>query len=630
MRSKVIAGVLPENQPPTMLPENGALQRAIFNSANFSSIATDAKGIIQIFNVGAERMLGYAAADVMNKSTPADLSDPQELVERAKALSRELETPIAPGFEALVFKASRGIEDIYELTYIRKDGSRFPAVVSVTALRNAQDAIIGYLLIGTDNTERKRLETRFNVTVESAPIAMVMVDRTGCIKLVNRLTETLFGYHRDELLGQSVEILLPKRYCARHPGLRDGFFHNPSVRRMGEGRDLYGLRKNGSEFPVEIGLSPVETSEGQFVLGTIADITERKHAENKLERSSTLLRTIVETAPGPIYAKDRNGCMLLANAGTLKLIGKTWTEVEGQTDLQLLADPVQAAVVMANDRRIMETGQVEELEELVEDRDGAVRVWLSTKTPIHDPGGQVSGLVGVSVEITELKRRSDQLTTLNAALNVALTDRTAALQQRDMLLREVYHRVKNNLQMIDGFVVMQARQMEDQAGKAALLSLRNRLHALALVHHQLMHSENLRTFDIAPFLHEVADNILQGVGDDVQMTVRTISLDVDLDFAIPLGLLVAELVTNSLKHAFPNGKGTITVSLEHAAEGAIALIVSDDGQGRIGESIPHGQRKVGLGAGIIKGMVGQLQGELTVKNENGTRTEIRVPAPVIS
>ena len=104
----------------------GALQRAIFNSANFSSIATDAKGVIQIFNVGAERMLGYTAVEVTNKITPADISDPHELVTRAKALSIELATTITPGFEALVFKASRGIEDIYELTYIRKDGSRFP------------------------------------------------------------------------------------------------------------------------------------------------------------------------------------------------------------------------------------------------------------------------------------------------------------------------------------------------------------------------------------------------------------------------------------------------------------------------------------------------------------------------
>jgi PAS domain-containing protein len=125
-----------------------ALQKAILSSANFSSIATDAKGVIQIFNVGAEHMLGYLAADVIKKITPADISDPQELILRARALSAELDTPIAPGFEALVFKASRGIEDIYELTYIRQDGSRFPAVVSVTALRDEQDSIIGYLLIG--------------------------------------------------------------------------------------------------------------------------------------------------------------------------------------------------------------------------------------------------------------------------------------------------------------------------------------------------------------------------------------------------------------------------------------------------------------------------------------------------
>src|SRR6266496_471811 len=136
----------------------GALQSAIFNSANFSSIATDAKGVIQIFNVGAERMLGYTAAEVMNKITPADISDPQELIARAKALSVELGTTITPGFEPLVFKASRGIEDIYELTYFRKDGSRFGAVVSVTALRDAQDVIIGYLLIGTDNTARQLVE----------------------------------------------------------------------------------------------------------------------------------------------------------------------------------------------------------------------------------------------------------------------------------------------------------------------------------------------------------------------------------------------------------------------------------------------------------------------------------------
>src|SRR5215210_6629678 len=198
-----------------VLLKTGALQNAILNSANFSSIATDERGVIQIFNVGAERMLGFAAADVVNKVTPANISDPQEVIARAVALSAELETTITPGFQALVFKASRGIEDIYELTYIRKDGSRFPAIVSVTALRDDQGGIIGYLLIGTDNTARKEVEAdkakldqrlrdqQFYTRslIESNIDALMTTDPAGIITDVNKQMEALTGCTRDELIG---------------------------------------------------------------------------------------------------------------------------------------------------------------------------------------------------------------------------------------------------------------------------------------------------------------------------------------------------------------------------------------------------------------------------------------------
>ena len=140
------------------LLKTGALQNAILTSANFSIIATDEKGIIQLFNPGAERMLGYTAAEVVNKITPSDIHDPTELAARARALSLELDTAITPGFDALAFKASRGIEDVYELNFIRKDGSRFPAIVTITALRDDYDDIIGYLLIGADNSVRNQAE----------------------------------------------------------------------------------------------------------------------------------------------------------------------------------------------------------------------------------------------------------------------------------------------------------------------------------------------------------------------------------------------------------------------------------------------------------------------------------------
>jgi PAS domain S-box-containing protein len=181
----------------------GALQSAIFNSANFSSIATDANGVIQIFNVGAERMLGYSAAEVVNKNTPADISDPEEMIARAESLSIELGTPITPGFEALIFKASRGIEDIYELTYTRKDGSRFPAVVSVTALRDAQTAIIGYLLIGTDNTARKQIEA------ERVRLEQVLQDKNIELERATLRAEKANLAKSDFLSSMSHELRTP-------------------------------------------------------------------------------------------------------------------------------------------------------------------------------------------------------------------------------------------------------------------------------------------------------------------------------------------------------------------------------------------------------------------------------------
>src|SRR3990167_8921074 len=206
------------------LLKTGVLQKAIFDSANFSSIATDAKGVIQIFNVGAERMLGYTAADVMNKITPAEISDPQEVIARAKALSVELGTPIEPGFEALVFKASRGIEDIYELTYIRKDGSRFPAVVSVTALRDDENAIIGYLLIGTDNTARKQAEEALlkagalqNAIFNSANFSSIATDAKGVIQIFNVGAERMLGYTAAEVMNKitPADISDPQEVIAR-------------------------------------------------------------------------------------------------------------------------------------------------------------------------------------------------------------------------------------------------------------------------------------------------------------------------------------------------------------------------------------------------------------------------------
>jgi len=277
------------------LLKTGALQNAIFNSANFSSIATDEKGVIQIFNVGAERMLGYTAAEVMNRITPADISDPQEVIARAKALSVELGTSITPGFEALVFKAARGIEDIYELTYIRKDGSRFPAVVSVTALRDAQDAIIGYLLIGTDNTARKHVEAErmrldqavrdqqfyTRSLIESNIDALMTTDPRGIITDVNKQMEALTGCARDELIGAPFKDYFtdPERAEA---GIKLV---------LGEGKvtdyELTARARDGKETVVSYNATTFYDRDRKLrgVFAAARDVTERKRYEQSLQEA---------------------------------------------------------------------------------------------------------------------------------------------------------------------------------------------------------------------------------------------------------------------------------------------------------------------------------------------------------
>jgi PAS domain S-box-containing protein len=276
----------------------GALQDAIFNSANFSSIATDDKGVIQIFNVGAERMLGYAAADVVNQITPADISDPQELVTRAATLSLELDTPILPGFEALVFKASRGIEDIYELTYIRKDGSRFPAIVSVTALRDAQDGIIGYLLIGTDNTVRKQVEAAQELLdqrlrdqqfytrslIESNIDALMMTDPQGIISDVNQQMIELTGRSRDELIGA------PCKNFFTDPTRADAAIKRVLAENHVTNYELTVRAQSGKETVVSYNAATFHDRDRklQGVIAAARDVTERKQFER------TLLETNIE------------------------------------------------------------------------------------------------------------------------------------------------------------------------------------------------------------------------------------------------------------------------------------------------------------------------------------------------
>jgi PAS domain S-box-containing protein len=292
----------------------GALQDAIFNSANFSSIATDSQGVIQIFNVGAERMLGYKATEVVDRLTPADISDRQELISRATALTSEMGEAIRPGFESMVFKAMRGMEDIYELTYIRKDGSRIPALVSVTALRDAVGKVIGYLLIGTDNTARKQVEEEQALLdqrlrdqqfytrslIESNIDALIAADPRGIISDVNSQMELLTGCTRDELIGAPFKNYFTEPERAEQAiarVLREGKVTN---------YELTAIRRDGKETVVSYNATTFHDRDRklQGVFAAARDVTERKEAETALQDTNGLLETARAAAEKANRAKS--------------------------------------------------------------------------------------------------------------------------------------------------------------------------------------------------------------------------------------------------------------------------------------------------------------------------------------
>jgi PAS domain S-box-containing protein len=451
------------------LLKTGALQSAIFNSANFSSIATDAKGVIQIFNVGAERMLGYTAAEVVNKITPADISDPQEVIARAKTLSVELGTPITPGFEALVFKASRGIEDIYELTYIRKDRSRFPAVVSVTALRDAQDTIIGYLLIGTDNTARKQAEEALlkagalqSAIFNSANFSSIATDAEGVIQIFNVGAERMLGYTAAEVMNKitPADISDPQEVIARATALSlelgtpitPGF--EALVFKASRGiEDIYELtyiRRDGSRFPAVVSVTALRDDAGAIIgyllIGT--DNTARKQVEDermkldqRLRDQHFYTRSLIESNIDALITTDPRGIITDVNKQMEALTGCTRDELIGAPFKNYFTNSERAE---AGINRVLNEGKVTNYELTARARDGALTVVSYNATTFHDRDRRLQGVFASARDMTELKRFEHTLQQKNAELE-------DASRMKSEFLANMSHELRTPLNAIIGF-----------------------------------------------------------------------------------------------------------------------------------------------------------------------------------
>ena len=617
----------------------GALQRAIFNSANFSSIATDAKGVIQIFNVGAERMLGYTAAEVMNQITPADISDPQEVIARAQALSVELDTPITPGFEALVFKASRGIEDIYELTYIRKDGSRFPAVVSVTALRDEQETIIGYLLIGTDNTARKQAEEALlqagalqSAIFNSANFSSIATDAKGVIQIFNVGAERMLGYTAAEVMNRitPADISDAQEVIARAKALSveldtpitPGF--EALVFKASRGiEDIYELtyiRKDGSRFPAVVSVTALrdeqETIIGYLLIGT--DNTARKLAEEALLQAGALQSAIFNSANFSSIATDAKGVIQIFNVGAERMLGYTAAEVMNRITPADISDPdeviaravslsleLDTAITPGFDALVFKARRgIEDIYELTYIRkDGSRFPAVVSVTALRNEHQSIIGYLLIGTDNTARKQADTEKARLDQVLqdkNIELENARAvaekANQAKSDFLSSMSHELRTPLGAILGFAQLlesgkpppmpaQKRSI-DQILKAGwyLLELINEILDLALIESGKL-SLSLEPVALQEVMQECAVMVepqAQQCGIKVTFPHLATPYFVNADRTRVKQLLI-NLLSNAIKYNTEGGLVTVTCTL--CPPDAIRISVRDTGAGLAPEQI---------------------------------------------
>ena len=578
------------------------LQLLINAVTDYATYMLDRNGHVISWNAGAERAKGYTADEIIGHHCEVFYTPEDRAAGRPQ--------------RALAAAAAEGIHR-EEGWRVRKDGSHFWAIAVTEALHDQHNHLLGFIKVSHDISVRRREEERFRGVVEHAPNAAVLVNSAGIIELVNAQTERLFGYERSELLGKPAEVLMPQRFRHRHTDLRQLSLIGRKARPMGIGLDLSAVRKDGTEFPVEIGLSPIESDEGPKVLASIVDLSQRKRLEKRF-------RQVVESSPNAMVMVNQSGSIEMVNAQAERLFGYRREELLGRTIEDLVPSrfrahhPEQRRRFFRNmERRPMGAGR--DLYALRKDgSEVAVEIGLSPVTT--DDGDMV---LSVIVDISDRKQKEKRI-------QQALEEKEALLREKDVLLAEIHHRVKNNLQVVDSLLGLQSARVTDQVALDTLRDSQNRIRSMALIHQTLYQSKDFAEVNFTQLLDTLVPQLTSSYGIDpelIKLSICIADVGLPINSAVPCGLIVNELMSNAFKHAFPNGRqGWIELNLaSEVVDGGdyVVLTFADNGVG-----IPAHldlDNPATLGLQLLPLLASQLHGTLRIERADPTRFTLRFP-----
>jgi len=460
-------------------------------------------------------------------------------------------------------------------------------------------------------------EDRFRRLFEAVPTGILGVAPSGRIVLANAVIERQFGYEPDELIGQPIELLVPERLRALHVAHLTAFVAEPTARRVRSERVLRGLRKDGSELPLEVGLCPVELPTGTLVLGAVVDISERLRSETLQREATAVLETfrlMVESVKDyAILQLDRDGNVVTWNTGAHAIKGYTADEILGRS-LAVFYPPGEAATAARNLEGAAARGRIDD-EGWRLRKDGS-RFWASVViTAIRDPqSAALLGYVKVTRDLTERKRAEDS--------------KSAALAENTALLQEVHHRVKNNLQMIVSLLSMQARQIKDEGARALVLEAQGRVRSIALLHGSLYHAPDLGRVDMREYLDRFVATLRQAYRPCRRIVTAVRDVHIPVNVAVPCGLIINELVTNALKHAFGDAaideRDEIRIEISKQDD-TITLSVADNGLGFPAAVDPSSEATMGLS--LIRDLSIQLRARAVFDSSHGVQCTITFQHP---